>query len=205
MSQDEGPISANVKSASTPKKWGAKARAWLRAWHRDVGYLLVGLTVVYAVSGIAINHIDDWDPNFKAYEKTRRIAPIAADVPDPIAIATAQVALGQKNAPRASLRAGDEIHLEYDNFKYVVYGETGEVFEQGREPRFFLRVANWLHLNRGKAAWTYIADGYAVLLLFLAGSGLFMIKGRQGIWGRGMVLAAVGAAVPIIYVTMSSP
>ena len=145
-------------AAPAAKKWGAKARAWLRAWHRDVGYLLVGLTVVYAVSGIAINHIDDWDPNFKAYERTRAMAPIAADVPDPIAIATAQVALGQKNAPPAALRAGDEVHLEYDNFKFVVYGATGEVFEQGREPRFFLRVANWLHLNRGKAAWTYIAD-----------------------------------------------
>ena len=27
--------------------------------HRDVGYLVVGLTLIYAISGIAVNHIDD--------------------------------------------------------------------------------------------------------------------------------------------------
>ena len=35
------------------KRW----RAWLRAVHRDFGYLAVGLTMIYAFSGIAINHI----------------------------------------------------------------------------------------------------------------------------------------------------
>lgn len=187
------------------KRWGARLRAWLRAWHRDIGYLLVGLTFVYALSGIAINHLSDWDPNFKAYERERAIAPIAADLADPIAIATAQVALGLKDPPRESLRAGDEIHLDYDQTHYVVYAESGRVIEQGREDRFFFRVANWLHYNRGKAAWTYIADAYAGLLLFLATSGLFMIKGRQGLWWRGALLASLGAAVPIVYVTMSGP
>ena len=33
---------------------------------------------------------------------------------------------------------------------------------QQRSSRFFLRVANWLHYNRGKKAWTYVADVYAV-------------------------------------------
>ena len=44
--------------------------AWLRAVHRDIGYLAVGFTVIYALSGIAMNHIDDWDPNFQATERT---------------------------------------------------------------------------------------------------------------------------------------
>ena len=30
------------------KRW----RAWLRAVHRDIGYLAIGFTVIYAVSGI---------------------------------------------------------------------------------------------------------------------------------------------------------
>ncbi len=52
------------------KRW----RAWLRALHRDTGYLLVGLTFVYAASGIAINHIADWDPNFESTQRTHQIA-----------------------------------------------------------------------------------------------------------------------------------
>ena len=47
-------------------------RPWLRALHRDIGYLAVGLTVVYALSGLAVNHIGDWDPNFDNYEHTHQ-------------------------------------------------------------------------------------------------------------------------------------
>ena len=42
--------------------------------HRDAGYLAVGLTIVYAVSGLAVNHVSDWDPSFKSYERVRTVA-----------------------------------------------------------------------------------------------------------------------------------
>ena len=180
------------------KRW----RGWLRAFHRDLGYLAVGLTVIYAVSGLAINHIADWDPNFDTYERERTIPPIGAEVPDDEAIARARAALGV-GVPRSTYRAGDELHLEYDDKKLVIYGDSGTVTEQGRKPRFFLRVANWLHYNRGKQAWTYVADAYAILLLYLACSGLFMIKGKKGLRWRGAVLLALGAAVPLGYVVWS--
>src|SRR4029077_1401611 len=47
------------------RRLGATARTWLRAIHRDVGYSAVGLTFVYAASGIAVNHVAYWDPNFR--------------------------------------------------------------------------------------------------------------------------------------------
>ena len=65
-------------------------------------------------------------------------------------------------------------------------------------------MANWLHLNRGKKAWTYFADAYAAGLLFLAISGLFMIPGKKGLFGRGAVFLAIGIAVPVLYVTLSN-
>ena len=180
------------------KRW----RGWLRAIHRDIGYLAVGFTFIYAVSGLAINHISDWDPNFKSYERELQIAPIPSDVSDEEAIARAQEALGVTN-PRETLRAGDEIHLDWDNRNIVVYGDTGVVIDQGRDQRFFLRVANWLHYNRGKKAWTYVADVYAVMLLYLAVSGIFMIKGRLGLRWRGAILVGLGIAVPVAYVLLS--
>jgi hypothetical protein len=180
------------------KRW----RAWLRAIHRDFGYLAVGFTIIYAVSGLAINHIADWDPNFTSYTRESTIAPIPADVPDADAIARAQAALGV-TGPRSVLRAGDEIHLDWDKRSIVVYGDSGLVVDQGREARFFLRVANWLHYNRGKKAWTYMADVYAVMLLYLAISGLFMIKGKLGLKWRGTMLVSAGFAVPLLYVVLS--
>ncbi|HUQ07151.1 MAG TPA: hypothetical protein VM261_31890 [Kofleriaceae bacterium] len=192
-SAPEGSLWIAVK-----RRW----RGWLRAIHRDAGYLAVGLTLIYAMSGLAINHIDDWDPNFVTYTRERAIAPIAAEVPDEAAIATARAALGV-GVPRSTYRAGDEIHLEYDDKKLVVYGDSGKVIEQGRKSRFLLRIANWLHYNRGKKAWTYVADAYAVLLLYLAVSGIFMIKGKKGLKWRGTLLLVLGASIPIGYVAWS--
>ena len=80
---------------------------------------------------------------------------------------------------------------------------SGHVVDEEQKPRFFLRVANWLHLNRGKKAWTYFADAYAAGLLLLATSGIFMIPGRKGLIGRGAVFVAVGVAIPIVYITLS--
>ncbi|MEZ4366223.1 MAG: PepSY-associated TM helix domain-containing protein [Kofleriaceae bacterium] len=197
----EGEPAARARpglGATIKKRW----RGWLRALHRDLGYLAVGFTLIYALSGLAINHISDWDPNFKSYEVERTIEPIGAEVPDDEAVARVRAALALP-APRDVYRAGDELHLTYDHRKVTVYGDAGTVIDQGAEPRFFLRVANWLHYNRGKAAWTYVADVYAAMLLYLALSGLFMIKGRLGLRWRGTILVGLGIAVPIAYVVLS--
>jgi hypothetical protein len=58
-------------------------------------------------------------------------------------------------------------------------------------------------LNRGKKQWTYVADAYAVGLLVLALSGIFMIPGKKGFFGRGAVLVGIGIAIPVVYVTLS--
>ena len=181
------------------KRW----RGWLRAVHRDFGYLAVGFTVIYALSGLAINHIADWDPNFTSSERTIEIAPISADVPDAEAVQRVITASGT-GTPDDIYRAGDELRLTYASGATVtLIGDSGLITMQAREPRFFLRVANWLHYNRGKKAWTYCADVFAVMLLYLAISGIFMIKGRLGLKWRGTILIGLGVAFPIAYVTLS--
>ncbi len=185
--------------AVVKKRW----RGWLRALHRDFGYLAIGFTVIYAVSGLAINHIADWDPNFTSSETTLKIAAIPAEVPDDVAVKRVTDAAGT-GQPDDVFRAGDELRLSYhDGTQVTAIGDTGEVTVQARSPRFFLRVANWLHYNRGKAAWTYVADIYAVLLLYLAISGIFMIKGRLGLKWRGAALISLGVAIPLGYVMLS--
>ena len=39
-------------------------RRWIIAIHRDVGYFFTGFIIIFATSGIALNHIDHWNPNF---------------------------------------------------------------------------------------------------------------------------------------------
>jgi uncharacterized protein len=179
------------------------SRALLRALHRDAGYLAVGLTCVYALSGLAVNHVQDWDPSFVDYEHTHRLGALHGD--DAAIAAQVLARLRIHEAPRDVYRAAeDQLDITFDKRSLHVTPSTGAVLEQGQEPRFFLRAANYLHLNRGKKAWKYAADAYACLLLGLALSGLFMLPGRRGLFGRGFFFMLLGAAVPIAYVTLAS-
>jgi hypothetical protein len=196
-----------MADAATPPAAGAKTkkfqwRVWLRAIHRDVGYTAVGLTLVYAASGLAVNHVAEWDPNFRNYTRETTVAvPLPADDQELARYVGAK--LDVKENPKEVYRTDEEVEILYDHRTLHVNIATGHVLDQEQKPRFLLRVANWLHLNRGKKAWTYFADAYAAGLLFLAMSGMFMLKGRQGMIGRGAIFVTIGIAIPVLYVTLA--
>lgn len=178
-----------------------KWRPWMRAMHRDLGYIAVGLTLVYALSGLALNHIADWDSNFSSFTRTHQVTLTQGDE-----VGSALRALDIDETPTQIERYGTariDVTLTERRSTLHINPQTGQVVEEGSEPRFLLRVLNWLHLNRGKAAWTLIADAFAGVLVFLAISGVLMIPGRQGIKGRGAWLVSAGVVVPLLYVILS--
>ncbi len=192
---------------AVPKKKKFAWRAWLRAIHRDVGYVAVGLTFIYALSGLAVNHITDWtdgDASFKSYSHTHEFGPLSGD--DQAIADDLRKRLAIKETPREVYRAApDQLDVLFDRRTLHANPQTGSVIDEGQEPRFLLRIANWLHLNRGKKAWTYIADAYAGGLMFLALSGMFMIAGKKGLLGRGAILVLLGIMIPVLYVHFAGP
>lgn len=183
------------------KRW----RAWLRAVHRDFGYLAVGLTLIYAVSGIAINHLGEWDPNFKSVVDTSQVeGPYPEDDDELVAKLVAHMGADAEDVTSSFYDSDTVFELSFSSSVARLDTATGRLSVASKEPRFFLRVANWLHYNRGKSEWTYIADGYAIMLLYLAASGMFMLKGKKGLVGRGGILVLIGASVPIAYIQFAS-
>ena len=47
-----------------------KIRRLIRLLHRDIGYIAFGLTIIYSISGIAVNHVSDWNPNYSISKDT---------------------------------------------------------------------------------------------------------------------------------------
>jgi hypothetical protein len=192
----------DVSAQRTPPQRRVQWRALLRAVHRDVGYTAVGLTFVYAISGLAVNHIASWDPNFTETTTTHELS---EPLPDDDGAAKALVLrkLEVTGEPREVYREGDELEILFEHRTLHITSATGHVVDEQQKPRLFVRAANWLHLNRGKKAWTWFADSYAVGLLLLATSGMFMLAGRKGIFGRGMFFVAAGVAVPLVYLALA--
>jgi hypothetical protein len=151
-----------------------------------------------------VNHIADWDANFVnvTREYTIRIDPRVQDTNEAIAALVAEAG-GITDKPKEVYREGDDLEILFDHRTLHVDVPSGKVVDEQQKPRFFLRAANWLHLNRGKKAWKYFADAYAAGLLLLATSGLFMIPGKKGLIGRGAVFVAIGVAIPIAYIVLS--
>lgn len=188
-----------VREGRSRLRW----RPWLRAVHRDVGYFCVGLTIVYALSGLAVNHINDWEPNFRQIARQHQLpTPLPGEDEQiaELAVRTLTIAAPLRESYRIEEHS---LQLVFDRKTLSIDTRSGQVAEQAEEPRFFLRAANWLHLNRGKKSWTYIADAYASGLLLLSLTGLWMFPGRKGLFGRAGLIAVAGALVPALYVTLS--
>jgi hypothetical protein len=203
----DSPAEKATRAPATGRPKKLAWRPWLRAIHRDIGYVAVGLTFVYALSGIAVNHITDWsdgDPSFTSYSRTVDVGRIEGD--DAAIAETLRKRFEIRQEPREVYRASpDQLEVLFDKRSLHFDARSGTVVDEGQEPRFVLRVANWLHLNRGKKAWTYVADAYAGGLLVLATSGIFMIAGKKGLFGRGAILVAIGILIPILYLHFAGP
>lgn len=171
--------------------------------HRDIGYFIAGITVVYAVSGIAVNHVADFNPSYREVREDLSFAPLSH--PDRLEEAR-RIAdrLGLPGPVDAFRPEPGRLVLLYDGWKVEAEPAAGKATRIALEPRPLLHFVNRLHLNHLKGAWTWFADFYALLLLFMAVSGLLVLRGRTGLGGRGKWLLLTGLVVPLIALFLAS-
>ncbi|QQS38160.1 MAG: PepSY-associated TM helix domain-containing protein [Ignavibacteriales bacterium] len=174
---------------------------WIRILHRDIGYIAAGLTVIYAISGIAVNHVDEWNPNYTTETVKLKMDPIPTeDLKSQEIVNKILFSIGETGKIKNTFRPDPKtLQIFVEGNTITVNSESGEIIQEKISSRTILRETNFLHLNAPKKVWTYVADLFAVALLFLAISGLFMIKGSKGIKGRGAWLSSLGLLIPIIF------
>lgn len=166
--------------------------------HRDVGYFLSGLIFVYCISGIALNHVNDWNPDFVIHKRTVTFSQLFTKeeiTDDRIAEFTALVG---ESAPKVhDFPTPNHVKIYYDNASLLVDlpGKTGLYESVQRRPLFY--QANVLHRNSLKG-WKWASDVFGGLLIFITVSGWFMLKGKNGISGRGKWLIAAGILPPVV-------
>ena len=173
-----------------------KVCRWL---HHELGFFAVGLTLVYAISGIAVNHVHHWDPNHYASEIAGRIeAPGVGETAVVMPVVLERLAL--EEPVKDTWRAGEDLAQVFvEGATIDVNLVSGETLRKGHTKRPLLFDLNFMHLNKGKGPWTGIADAYAGVLIVLALSGIFLVKGRKGLSGRGGVMMALGIVLPLVY------
>lgn len=178
-------------------------RRLFRVLHRDIGYLLFGLVLAYSISGVAVNHVADWNPSYSIRVSEVDLGPVPTDggldameehVMQAAGLDAHEVTGRQRpgaNQFIVFLQQGGEVKVAIDTGR-------GRMKRVTSRPGLF--EMNVLHLNHLKGAWTWVADAFAVLLAFLAVSGIILLKGRTGLMGRGKWFVLAGLLIPIAFV-----
>ncbi|MCC6464064.1 MAG: hypothetical protein IT463_01845 [Planctomycetes bacterium] len=174
-------------------------RRWVIAIHRDVGYFLTGFVLIFATSGIALNHADHWNPNFIiTRSEVAMNLPASPPETDRERVLAALQPLGLDGAYLSHDFPTPErfkIYLKDGSITGLLGRSEAELETIRRRPFFF--ESNTLHVSPS-GWWRWTSDAFAAGLILLALTGLFMLRGRAGFLGRGKWFAAAGVALPLL-------
>jgi len=171
-----------------------------RVTHRDIGYLIAGLTIIYSLSGIALNHKHDWNPNYLVdYYEFKTDADLSRNsFNDEIARSILKKLPGAPEFKASHYPTGNKltIFIEGGYISINTTNGSGIVERISKRPLFY--QINFLHYNPGKW-WKYFSDIFCVSLMVVTITGLFIIKGKNGITRRGAILTAAGIILPLLF------
>lgn len=175
-------------------------RRWCRVLHRDLSFLFAGMVLIYAISGIYMNHRDQINPHYSITRKVYAINDLPAQQSfDREAVESLMVRIGaderytkhyfpREGQLKVFLKGGSSIEADL---------AKGRVVYESLRRRPLVSQMTTLHYNPHKW-WTWFSDAFAVSLIVITLTGMFMIKGRKGLWGRGGVEMLIGIALPIL-------
>lgn len=177
-------------------------RTWSRAIHRDLSYFLAGMILIYAVSGLVMNHRRTFNPNYSVETKEYIIT---ASLP-------AQEKITQDDVLKLLVPLGEADRYTKHYFpkdgkiKVFLKGgsslqvdlQTGQAYYEKLTRRPLLSTLTQLHYNPGRW-WTWFSDCFAIGLIIITFSGLILIKGSKGLWGRGGIELAAGILIPLLF------
>ena len=177
-------------------------RRWSRTLHRDLSYFFAGMVLIYALSGIAMNHRDTFNPNYSV-SQTRLTLPAPLPEREAFSRADAEALL-----ERAGVGEGYVKHYFPDGHTLKIFLEggsslvadtrSGEAVVERLTRRPVWSALTKLHYNPG-SWWTAFADIFGGGLIPITLTGLVIVKGPKGLRGRGGVELAAGILLPLLF------
>lgn len=180
----------------------AKVRRLCSTLHRHLGFFFAGVIVIYALSGIFMNHRRELNPRCTVEVTEVALPATFPSQQDEITRADLEpllAELGEKGnytkhyfvngEMRVLLKGGSSVNIDM--------ATRAGTYERVRE-RFLIADMVKLHFNPGKW-WTYFSDAFAVCLMIITVTGLFILKGKKGIAGIGAVELILGLVAPVLF------
>ncbi|NVJ53771.1 MAG: hypothetical protein HWD90_08735 [Campylobacteraceae bacterium] len=192
-----------------------KLSTTFRNWHRDLGYLVIGITIVYSISGIILSVRDlhlfekeyilntTIEKNIKEEELQNKLISAFSKSEEkkslPAHINKKSILNSFKLLENNNEFTKYQISRKKD-MKFITYYKTsGEVIYSISGYPTFINTFIKAHKSSTKDKWSYLALVYSLILFFLAISAIFMVKGKYGFKQRGIYLTLLGIALIVIF------
>ena len=171
----------------------------LRNLHRDLGYFYVGLIIAFAISGIAQNHRKQWKPDKYLYEfkklQTGFHLPKESVTKDSVLAFSKQSQL--EDLRQFDIRKDSVLVISYANADATIHLDNGKAEVNIWRKKPILAELSFLHKNNGNLWWIWYSDIFAMGLIFIASTGMFLMKGKNSFRKRGWMFALAGVVVPV--------
>ena len=173
----------------------------LRAIHRDLGYLYVGLIISFAFSGILMNHRESWHPDKYVIEAKA----IEVSLPknkhsiDDAYVEKLATTLNVDDKLKRHMFRKNELRVSFENTEISIDAKTGkgEVISFIKTP--LISQTMTLHKNTSNW-WIYYSDIFGISLIVIAVTGMLIIThGKYTFKKRGWKLAVAGVVVPVLF------
>ena len=147
-----------------------------------------------------MNHKHDWNPNFliDTYEFKTDMNLSRESFNDDSAITILKRIPGDHEFKTFHFPTGNRLTIFIEGGYVQINTITGKGTLERISKRPLFYQINFLHYNPGKW-WKYFSDIYCVTLILVTITGLFIVKGRNGITKRGAILTIIGIILPIIF------
>ncbi|NER15361.1 hypothetical protein GWK08_18040 [Leptobacterium flavescens] len=178
------------------KKTGA---FWNRSLHRDIGFFYVGLIIAFSISGIALNHRTDFDPQEYTVKTEKFELELPAD-PTQITDDFLKEAAGSISDEeyRGNRKRGGEARLYFKDAFASLNLKTGKGEIEYVQTIPVLGQMTILHKTTN-IWWVWFSDIFGLAMLTIAITGMFISKGKYSFKKRGWILASIGLIFPFIF------
>lgn len=195
---------AGAEGRAVRQSRGSLIRKWSRAVHRDLSFFFAGVIIIYAVSGICLNHKRDFNSNYslKRYDivLNGHFPMKAADTDRECLLSFVSQLPERESYTRHSAtgETGVKIFFKGGSSLDIDLADGTAVYEKLRK-RPVLGAFSRLHYNPSRW-WTWFSDIFAVSLVLITVTGIIMLKGPKGLWGRGGIELIAGIIIPLLFI-----
>ena len=159
-----------------------KFRKLNRIIHRDLGYFFSGMIIIYALSGIALNHKHDWNPNYIINTNTINYKLDSVQSIKSQETINQIITLTQTNEEykKHYFPQHEVLKIFLSKGSTITFNNnSGTIFFEELKSRPLFNAINYLHFNPG-IIWKYFSDMFCYMPYYIGHKRFCYFKRQKG-------------------------